>query len=715
MLFKEFRMPHNLDSIFKPKSIAVIGTSTQKNTIGRVLLHSLIEHEFNGKVFPVNPKAQVIHSMKCYPSVSAIPDEVDLALIVVPKEFVPAVVEECGKKGIKGLVIISAGFSETGPKGAALESEVVALIKKYGMRMIGPNCMGVINTDPDVNMHGTFSRAQPVRGNVGFMSQSGALGAVIIEHARRIGLGLSMFASVGNKADVSANDLLQYWEDDKLTDVILLYMENFGNPRKFTKIAKRISRKKPIIAVKSGRTAAGAKAIKSHTGALAEMDIAADALFEQCGVLRVGTVEELFELGLAFATQPLPKGNRVAILSNGGGPGILAADAAVNTGLQLAPLSEKTKSALRAALPADASVTNPVDMVAGAAAKEYRICMEALLADENVDAVLTIFTPPLMISTLDVAMAVSDVSSGSNKPVLGCFMGIEQTLGELEKASGSEFVPFFDFPESAIRTIKAMTKYAAWRGKPEGTVSTFQIDKQRISGTIAGACAAGRTQLTDNEVRDVLTACGIPVIASRVVASVDEAVDAAADMGYPVGLKVNTPKILHKTDVGGVIVDVRNETELVKAFRKIRTAVKTADNADQPFTATIQQFLTCGKETIMGVMLDPVFGPLIMFGLGGVYVEILKDVSFKVCPITDSDADEMVRSLRSFPLLKGIRGEAPVNLDVIRECLQRLSQLVADFPQIEQLDINPLIVCPAGQPSKAVDARITVTPGACRP
>lgn len=692
----------SLDYVFKPRSIAIVGASRRKGTIGYEILHNLVSGDYNGKVFPVNPKAEVIHSIKCYPSISEVPDAVDMAVIVVPSAVVPTVVEQAGEKGVKGLVVISAGFKETGQKGAELEKKLLDVVHKYGMRMVGPNCMGVINTDPAVSMNATFARIPALRGRIGFMSQSGALGEAILEYAEEVETGFSAFASVGNKADVSGNDLLEYWEHDPRTEVILLYLESFGAPRRFKEIARRASRNKPILAVKAGTTYAGARAASSHTGALVTREVATDSLFEQCGVVRVTSIEELFDVSSALANQPLPEGDRVAIVTNAGGPGILATDACVNLGMQVGPLTEKTMRELSEILPPAASVQNPVDMIASAGPDEYRKCLKLVLEDPNVDALIVIFVSPVITDPKAIAEAVIQGTKGAKKPVLACFMG-NVRVGVEEGVEKARRIPFYVFPESAARSLAAMAKYKSWRDKPEGKIVDFKVDFDSAAKAVKKA-APGAPMDTDL-VWDVLEAYGLPVARTKEASSSGQAVEAAEEMGYPVVMKISSPKIMHKTDVGGVISDLRSANDVVKAFTKMRQAFPKAKDL---LRVAVQPMIQSGREVIIGVTHDPAFGPLVMFGLGGIFVETLRDVSFRIHPITDVDAVEMINSIRGRALLEGVRGEKAVNWKSLKNALLRVSQLITDFPEIKELDINPFMAHPDKDLCKIVDAKIVV-------
>ncbi len=702
----------SLDAIFRPKSIAIIGASRRRGSIGREILHNLIEYEFNGPVFPINAHAEVIHSIKCYPSVLDVPHDIDMAVVVVPKEQAVAIVEECGKKGIKGIVMITAGFREVGGKGIEREEQLAEIIKRYGMRMVGPNCMGAINTDPQYRMDATFAPSLPLEGNVGFLSQSGALGAAILDTALDLNLGFSMFVSVGNKVDISGNDLVEYWQDDHRTQVILLYLESFGDPVRFTRLAREIVKNKPIIAVKSGRTRAGALAASSHTGALAGLDVGTNALFEQCGVLRVNTVEELFDLASAFAHQPIPQGKRVAILTNAGGPGIMATDAVINLGLQMAAFSDMSLNKFREFLSPEASFSNPLDMIAGANDQTYKRSLEIILADEGVDAVLVIFVHPVYVDALKIASAVIETSQKQNgKPILCCFMGKKDEFSgieELQKAG----IPTYLFPESAVMALAAMEKYNRIRSKPEGKAILFDdVNKAAAKQIFDEALEENRPRLTDLEVGEVLSAYGLSMPRFIMVKSLEDSVRVSEQLSYPVVLKVISPQIVHKSDAGGVILDVRNEAELVRAYMRLQNNIAKLPYKVDNYQIMVQEMIIGGKELIMGMSHDPAFGPLLMFGLGGIYVEFIQDVNFRIYPITDLDAREMVTSLKGFKLLEGVRGEKGVNIASIIESLERLSQLIGDFPCIGEMDLNPFVAFPEGEKCMALDARISLRQG----
>jgi acetyltransferase len=700
---------NGLEYIFRPKSVAVIGASVKKGTIGREILHNLIVNEFNGKVFPVNPKYEVIHSIKCYSTVLDVPDAVDLAIIVVPRDAVPEVAEKCGNKGVRGLVVISAGFKEVGGRGIELEDQLVEICHKYRMRMIGPNCFGVVNTDPEYSMNCTFGKTSALHGRVGFISQSGALGEAIMNHAHELGLGFSMVASIGNKADISANDILEFWQEDPQTDVILLYLENFGNPRKFTKIARDISRQKPIIAVKSGRTSQGAKAASSHTGALAELDVGVDALFDQCGVLRVSSVEELFDVASALANQPIPKGNRVAIVTNAGGPGLLATDALVSLGMDVLPYTGETRKRLKRILSGQGVVNNPLDLVAGARGKQFKAALSVIKDDRDYDSIVTIFVPPVTIDQMDVATSILEGVKGADKPVLACFMGAGEGSEGVDYLKKNR-VPVYEFPEAIAKTLSQIDAYRRWLARPRGELKTFRVNKAGVQQILDEALNRHDTAVVGQKALEILSHYGIPDAVSRVAYTEKEAVAAAEEIGYPVAMKINTPVILHKTDMAAVRVDLRTPKEIRSGFADLKKKVAAGKKgrAREKFSVFIQEMITRGVETVMGMTTDPSFGPLIMFGLGGIYVEILKDVAFRINPLNDKNVEEMMESLKSYPLLTGIRGGEAVDLPTLKDSLLRLSQLVSDFDLISEIDINPFIARSKKGESKAVDARFLI-------
>ncbi|MBW2454040.1 MAG: acetate--CoA ligase family protein [Deltaproteobacteria bacterium] len=704
-------LSQGLDAVMRPRSVAVIGASRREGSIGRGILRNLIEYGFEGPVYPVNAKAGHVLSLRAWPTVEAIDDPVDLAVIVVPSAEVPGVVEACARKGVRGLVMITAGFREVGTEGAAAEAAISEIVRRSGMRMIGPNCMGVINTDPVVRLNASFAAAQPHRGNAAFASQSGALGEVVLATANAVGLGVSQFVSLGNKADVSGNDLLSWWATDPQTQLILLYLESFGNPRRFAALARQVTREhgKPILAVKSGRTVQGARAASSHTGSLAGSDRAASSLLAHCGVIRCNTVGDLFNLGLGFANQPLPQGDRVAVLTNAGGPGIMATDACVHAGLQIAEPTEETVATLAAQLPPEASVHNPVDMIASATAEQIRGCTAALLADPGVDALLVIFVSPVVTDPAAIARGiVFGIEEGSSqvtesKPVLACFMGRGQDdpgIAVLRDAG----VPNYPFPEGAVRTLAAMASFQRWRSLEPGKLVSYDVDRPRAESVIRRTRQADRLWMVSSELEELLAAYGIDMAPSRQVDSPEEAIAFAEEVGYPVVLKLDVAEVVHKSDVGGVKVDLRSAGEIKGAFWDIKEAL-ASQGIDQ-IQCLVQKMITGGREIIIGAVQDAHVGHLLMFGIGGVFVELMEDVAFRVHPITDTDAERCMREIKGWPLLAGHRGSEPVDLERLKEVLLRVSQLIGDFPEIAEMELNPFIARPAGKASLAVDARV---------
>ncbi len=698
-------MLRRLIPVFNPKSIAVIGASRKKGKIGRELLHNLIEYEYQGKLFPINPYAEEVHSIPAYPSILDVPDEVDLAVIIVPAERSLEVMKNCGKKGVRGAIVITAGFKETGETGAKLEKKLHEVAKRYGISMIGPNCMGVINTNEKVKMNATFAPTQPLKGRISFMSQSGALGAAILDHADNIKVGFAKFVSLGNKTDVSGNDLLMAWEDDPDTDIILMYIESFGNPRNFVRIARNVTAKKPIIALKSGRTEAGAAAAASHTGALAGLDAATDALFEQCGVIRVGSIEELFDIAIAFENQPLPKDNRIAVVTNAGGPAIMAVDALVGAGLKLAQLGDRTRKKLEDILPEEASTKNPVDMIAAAGPEEYEGVMNAVLADRRVDGVITIFVPPIITKEIEIAQSIVKSAKKHNKPVLSCFLGRTEDSPGFVYLTDND-IPSYIFPESAVKSISSMVKYREYLEREKGKIRTFRVDRKTPKNILRKIKRDKRTWLAEMEAFGVLESFGFTTVTTEVVKTLEAAKKAAKKIGYPVVIKACGEGIIHKTEIGAVALDIEDEKELISAYKKMIANVKKAGY--EPDCVLVQEMVKGGKEVILGMKYDEHYGPIVMFGTGGIYVEYLKDVAFRVAPLTDVDAKRMVRSIQSYPILEGVRGEKPSDVDSLIESILRLSQLAVEFEEIGQMDINPIKLFEKGDGYKIVDVRIAI-------
>lgn len=688
--------------ILRPRSLAVVGAGRRPGSIGHELLVNLVRHRFNGPVYPVNPNAHSVAGVRCWPSIVDVPDDVDVAVIAVPPDQAMAVVEQCATKGVKGLVVVSGGFAEVGEHGALLERELAASARGAGMRVIGPNCIGIVNSSPEIHMNATFADVAPQRGRAGFLSQSGALGVAVLAAAERTGLGVSSFVSVGNKADVSGNDLLQYWEDDPETNVVLLYLESFGNPRKFSRLARRISRHKPIVAVKSGRTEIGVRAASSHTAALASPDRSVDALFLQTGVIRVATLQEMLDVAQVLVNQPLPAGNGVAILGNSGGPGILAADACAVAGLDVPALREATVQALADALGPNAAMANPVDMTAAVGPAQYARAMEILLGDPAIDAVVVIFTPTVVARADEVAEAVASVAASADKPILANFLATPTAPEALRR--GDRPVPYFAAAEEAVAALGAVARYAAWRRRPEGTLPPSDPEARSEGRTITARALAespaGRW-LDPTEVQALLDAYGIPTVVTTEIASSEEAVRAAAEFEGPVVLKAVGPAIVHKTDIGGIALDLVGPDSVRAAYQRMSAALGEAMAG-----AVVQPMADPGIETIVGITQDRAFGPLVMFGLGGVAAELLGDVAFRVAPLTDLDASELVRELRTSPLLFGYRGAPPAAVDALVDLILRVGVLADEQPDVAELDLNPVRVS-AGS-AVVLDARVRV-------
>jgi len=710
-------MSESIDALLKPRSIAVIGASRKRRTVGGEMFYNLIRHGFNGAVYPVNPTAEVIQSVRAYPNILEVPGHVDLAIMVLPAPLALPTLKQCAEKGVRAAIVISAGFKEIGGVGLEREADLVRFAKEKGIRLLGPNCLGVMNTDPEVSLNATFAGTFPAPGGVSFLSQSGALGAVVVDLAVRRNIGLSSFVSVGNKCDISGNDVLEYWEQDPRTSVILLYLESFGNPRKFVQIARRAGRTKPIIAVKSGRTLAGSRAAASHTGSMAGGDVAVAALFRQAGVIRVDTTEELFDTAMLLESQPVPRGRRVGILTNAGGPGILAADACESRGLSVPQLTDESQEALDKFLPKEASLGNPVDMIASANAEHYGKAVRVALADPNLDSLLVIFVPPLMIETRDVARAISEAAAGADKPVVTCFMGAH---GFLEGFSESDEckeepcparIPSYRFPEAAVRALSRAAGHGEWLEVADSPVPEVAVDDKLVHQTVEACRDAVSTEeepvwLDASDVPRVLGAYGIITPESALATSANHAVEVARELGYPVALKVVSDQVTHKTDVGGVILDRRDDDEVRRGFDEIVAKAWSANLSESVQGVQVQRFVKEGIEAVVGVTHDPMFGPLIMFGLGGAYVELVRDVVFRLHPLSEHEVDSMIHEVRSAALLRGYRGQPGGDEEAIKDLLHRVSRLVGDIPELLEMDLNPVKILAPGKGCSVVDARI---------
>jgi acetate---CoA ligase (ADP-forming) len=710
----------SLRAFFRPTSVALVGASRDPTSIGGRILNALLGAGFSGPIYPINPHRVSISGLTVYPTVAAIPQPIDLAIIAVPSDAVLRVIDDCAQRQVRALVVITAGFAEVGNDGVALQHQLIAKVRGHGMRMVGPNCLGIMNADPAVGLNATFSPLFPAPGRIAFSSQSGALGLAVLGLTRERQIGISNFVSVGNKADVSGNDLLQYWEEDKQTQVILLYLESFGNPRRFARIAKRVGRRKPIVTVKAGRTSAGHRAAGSHTAALAASDVAVDSLFHQTGVIRADTLQELFDLATALSTQPLPAGRRVGILTNAGGLGILCADSCEANGLIVPELPVETRTQLKAFLPASASVTNPVDMIASASAEHFSKALEILLPSAELDAIIVLYIDVGLADIGSMAKSIASAVAGSRtgaeaqKPVLACVMSAEETRMPIKV--DDENIPNFAFPESPARVLSKLVNYSDWKNQPLGIIPDFDDIEPAVARSLCRKILheRGAGWLSAEENRKVLTAMALPLPAGGFCRTAEEAAYAAREVGFPVALKLASREIIHKTEFGGVQLNLQDEDAVRRAFEYVSDQLAKRQMSKAMDGMVVQTMISSGVELMVGVTQDRSFGPLIAFGLGGIHVEILKDVSFRVTPITDLDAAEMVRSIRGYRLLQGYRGHPPADIPAIENLLLRVARLVEDVPEIGELDLNPVIALPPGGGCQVVDARIRVNPESTR-
>ena len=712
---EKFTSIASLRAFLNPKSVAVIGASRRPNTIGNFVFRNLIQQDFKGVVYPVNPNAEVIAAVKAYPSILDIPGDIDLAIISIPADRVQQTVEECAHKGVKGVVVLTSGFADIGPDGIERQNKLVNTIRNYGMRMLGPNCMGMINTNPGINLNATFSAVVPPPGNIAFATQSGVLGSAILMYATNLNIGLSTFVSIGNRADVSSNELLQYWEDDPDTDVVLLYLESFGNPRKFTRIARSITAKKPVVAVTSNRTPLQLRVSGSQTGAMATDQAATEALFKQAGILRADTLEDLFDTGSLLANQPLPQGNRVAIISNAGGPALLTADACKARGLEIPTLSPNTTAQLKALLSPRANTANPIDMSPEFAIQQYRDSLKLLLADENVDIVVVIFIPPILKLSEEFAAIIREVAPlfrERGKPLVTSFLGLRGARIELGSRE-NRYVPSFAFPESTAGALSRALEFSQRLKKPMGKIPEFSdIDKEKAESIIHSAlekAGQDRVWLDAESILGLLDCYSIKFVTLKLAKTPVEAAAAAEEVGCPVAVKILSSTISQKTDVEGVILDCRSRGEVEKAFVRISDNLQRIGKPEDMQGVIIQKMVQGGIEVIVGVTQHPAFGPLIMFGLGGIYAELFKDVTFSIHPLTDLDAHDMVRAVKAYQLLEGWRGSKMADIPSIEELLLRISALVENHPQILEMDLNPVKVLSNGNGYLVVDGRILVS------
>ncbi|TKJ30437.1 MAG: acyl-CoA synthetase [Chloroflexi bacterium B3_Chlor] len=694
-----------LEPFYCPASVAIIGASRDENKLGHAVLKNLLECGYEGQVYPINPKAEEILGQRAYPSVLAVAGDIDLTVIVVPDRFVAAVLEECGQKGVKGVIVITAGFREMGGEGIKKENELLEIIRRYNMRMLGPNCLGVIDTICPLNA--TFARGMPRRGDIAMMSQSGALLIAILDWALGEEVGFSRFVSLGNKADIDETDLLQLWDEDPYSKVIVAYLEGITDGAQFMEIAQQVTRDTPIIAIKAGTSDAGARAVSSHTGTLAGSERAYDAAFKQAGVTRADSVEELFDYAHAFAQAPPLKGDSIAVVSNAGGAAIMATDALDRAQLRLASLERETIELLQTRLPPGSSALNPVDVRGDADEERYRFALDTVLRDENVDGVIAILIPQAVTKVAETANVIADVVQGHDKPVLPCFMGQHTTQVGIEILRDRK-IPNYHYPERAVNAMRAMVGRWRWLERPPREIEKFDVRRDQVEGALAQVRADGRLTVGDAEARQIMEAYGITIPQAQLAHDPDEAVEIAQRIGYPVVMKIASPDILHKTDIGGVKLNLMGDSDVRDTFDLLMYRASRYMPEADIWGALVQRMVPQGKEVIIGINRDPQFGPLLLLGLGGIYVEVLKDVSFRIAPITRWEAEEMITELRSYPLLRGLRGEKPSDLEAIADCMLRVSQLAVDFPEIVELDVNPLIVHEEGKGAVAIDMRLVL-------
>ncbi len=696
------------DSLFlSPKSIAIIGASDKEGSVGRAITSNILKG-YTGKIFPISPTRETVFDKKAFKTVLDVPEPIDLAVIVTKNEVVPSVLEECGKKGIKGAVVITAGFKEVDEEGAKLERRLAEISKQYNIRIIGPNCLGVMNLAPQTMMNSTFLKVTPKSGGIALVSQSGAICAALVEDASAQGIGFSAVISMGNKVDLNEVDMLKMLAEHDQTKVIVMYLEDMTSGREFLRVCKQITRlgqlKKPVLVLKSGRSPEGAKAAMSHTGALMGSDEIYDALLTQAGAIRVDSMEELFDYATAFSKQPLPTKGDLVIVSNAGGPAIISTDACSKLGIKMANI-EDIRPQINAVIPPWGTSRNPVDIVGDADFNRFDHVLNLVLAHKNVGSVIAMCTPSATLDYNKLAEVIVNVSKKHGKTILASLMGLDEGIKNKEiLVEGG--IPHYKYAEGAIRALKAMIRFAQWSEAHEGKIQEFKANKKRVEQIFAKVRAEGRKNLLEEEGQEVLKAYGIPLPKSILATKESEATVAAKKIGYPVVMKIASPQIIHKSDAGGVRVGLKTPQEVKKAFKEI---IKNAKRYDKKATikgVLVQEMVKGGKETIIGSKQEPGFGPVVMFGMGGIYVEVLKDVTFRIAPITDSEADDMISSIKTNKLLQGVRGEKPSDVQKLSECLQKISQLVTDFEEIKELDLNPVLVFEKSKGCKVVDVRI---------
>jgi acetyl coenzyme A synthetase (ADP forming)-like protein len=690
-----------LDALFKPRSVAIVGASNNPLSIGHIVMQNLLDHGFQGPIYPINPKSKFIKSFKAYTSVTEIPDEVDLVNISIKNTLVPYVLEDCGKKGVKFAIVHTAGFKEVGEEGLQLERQIVEIAHKYGMRIYGPNSQGIQNSDPAISVYANFTFVPMSPGNVSIVAQSGGVGETLKLHLYRIGKGIRMYASFGNEADVSMNEIIDYYGQDEETKVIMVHIETMKDPAGFLEVASRVTKKKPILALKTGRTSEGTKAVASHTGSLIEQETIADVIFRKSGVLRFHSQEDMIDAAIGFSNQPVPKGDRVVIVTNTGGPAIIAVDECINAGLKLAKLSPKTVTTLKKLVFQEAIVSNPVDVVATAGPEQYGGTVEALLKDPNIDSLLLVFVTAPFVDCEGIARKLGELGRTSQKPVVCQVMTIEK-WAEVIRLIREGNIPVYDFAETAARALSAMTEYGKFVQREEPIYKKYKVEKKKAA-ELLGKQRGKDKFLPQDVVFELLRRYGIPTVPTVKLKKEDQLEKAAEKIGYPLVLKVDSEKIIHKTEAGGVVLGLNEKNELLAAFKKMARKF-----ARYKPGYILQKHMAGGKEVIMGAKANPGLQPTIMFGLGGVFVEVLKDVQFRLAPLSEEDAVEMVQSIKGYPLLQGARGEKAVDIDKLVEILMRLSQLASDFPEISEMDLNPVFALEKGKGAVVVDARLRI-------
>jgi len=695
-----------LNKLFMPRSVAVVGASREEGKVGHSVVKNLVEHGFSGDIYPVNPKAPDVMGRKCYKDLREVPDGVDLAVIAVPAKLVPEIIEECGRKGIGAAIVISAGFKEVGAEGADLEKRLYNAAMTSGVRVLGPNCLGLINTKH--RMDASFAANHPEEGDIAVISQSGALCTAIIDWSLRNHIGFSKLISIGNKVDIDEEVLIEELGEDGDTKVIVGYLENIINGPHFMRSAERVTKQKPVILIKAGTTAAGAAAASSHTGSLAGARMAYECAFRSSGIIQAPSLEALFDYAQAFSYQPLPGGRRVAVVTNAGGPGIMAADAVENAGLSFAKLSKKTEEKLLSFLPAAANVHNPIDILGDAKAETYGRALEVVLKDEGVDAVVVLLTPQAMTDATEAAREVVSVSKKFGKPVFASFIGADRVAQGIEILQRGK-VPYYPTPERAVEALLVTSDFAKWRERPPRVITRFSVNTTKVDRVINLCRKRGQFNVGEQDSKAILAAYGFSVPKSVLSRSANEAESAAATIGFPVVMKIVSPDIVHKSDVGGVKVGLAGPSDVRDAYELMMTRIRQREPKARLQGVLVQEMVKGGREIIVGMTRDPQFGPMLMFGLGGVYVEVLRDVSFQLAPITRDEAYEMLVGTKTYKLLKGVRGEKSVDMDLVAECIRRISQLSMDFPEIEELDINPLNVSSDRASAVAVDARVRIS------